>query len=160
AGGRAHRRPGPQVGAGDPRPARPAEPRVQEDHRHGDARPARRRARPPRAPPRQGRPVQLGGAVGFKIAFAVLIVGVVLGLLWLVPWLIGYGLRRLLARAPASMPIYVAFGLTRNWIRTLLTVLSVTAALFLFVSLGGVLDTLRGAIQVGSEQRLVTRNAI
>src|SRR5712692_4894329 len=54
----------------------------------------------------------------------------------------------------------VVINLGRNKLRTALTLMSVTAALFLFVALGGVLDTLKGAIQVGSEQRLVTRNAI
>jgi len=51
-------------------------------------------------------------------------------------------------------------NLGRNKRRTILTTLSVMVALFLFCALGGVLDTLKQAIQVGSETRLVTRNAI
>ncbi len=54
----------------------------------------------------------------------------------------------------------VLSNLLRNKIRTVLTMGSVTVALFLFCSLNGVLDTLEDAIQVGSETRLVTRNAI
>ena len=54
----------------------------------------------------------------------------------------------------------VLVNLGRNKRRTILTLLSVTVALFLFCSLGGVLDTLQEAIKVGSETRLVTRNAI
>ena len=51
-------------------------------------------------------------------------------------------------------------GLGRNKIRTLLTMASVTVALFLFCALGAVLDTLKASIQVSSETRLITRNAI
>jgi len=54
----------------------------------------------------------------------------------------------------------VLVNLGRNLRRTILTLLSVAVALFLFSVLGGVIDTLQGAIQVGSEARLVTRNAI
>src|SRR5206468_8291443 len=54
----------------------------------------------------------------------------------------------------------VLVNLGRNKRRTILTLLSVTVALFLFCSLGGVLDTLQESIRVGSETRLVTRNAI
>ncbi|NOT34761.1 MAG: ABC transporter permease [Candidatus Eisenbacteria bacterium] len=54
----------------------------------------------------------------------------------------------------------VLVNLGRNKIRTVLTFLSVTVALFLFCALGGVLDTLEDAIKVGSETRLITRNAI
>lgn len=54
----------------------------------------------------------------------------------------------------------VLVNLGRNKRRTLLTTLSVTVALFLFCALGGVLDTLSEAIEVGSETRLVSRNAI
>jgi putative ABC transport system permease protein len=54
----------------------------------------------------------------------------------------------------------VLVNLGRNKRRTILTLLSVTVALFLFSALGGVIDTLQGAIEVGSEARLVTRNAI
>ena len=54
----------------------------------------------------------------------------------------------------------VLVNLGRNKRRTVLTTLSVTVALFLFCSLGGVLDTLNAAIEVGSETRLVSRNAI
>jgi len=92
------------------------------------------------------------------IAFVVLVA--VFGLVWLALWSVGYLFRRLLGRAPLSPLVYLLVGLTRNWIRTVLTVMSVAAALFLFVALGGVLDTLKGAIQVGSEQRLITRNGI
>ena len=54
----------------------------------------------------------------------------------------------------------VLVNLGRNKRRTILTLLSVTFALFLFCALGGVLDTLAESIKVGSETRLVTRNKI
>src|SRR5262245_31688884 len=54
----------------------------------------------------------------------------------------------------------VLVNLGRNKRRTVLTMLSVTIALFLFCSLRGVLDTLQASIKVGSETRLVTRNKI
>src|SRR5262245_55600803 len=54
----------------------------------------------------------------------------------------------------------VLVGLGRNKIRTLLTMASVTVAVFLFCALGAVLDTLKASIRVSSEARLVTRNAI
>jgi putative ABC transport system permease protein len=53
--------------------------------------------------------------------------------------------------------IFVNLG--RNKRRTILTTLSVMVALFLFCALRGVLDTLDASIKVGSEARLVTRNA-
>ncbi|KPK59624.1 MAG: hypothetical protein AMS21_09840 [Gemmatimonas sp. SG8_38_2] len=51
-------------------------------------------------------------------------------------------------------------NLMRNKRRTILTTLSVAAALFLFVALRSVNTTLEDARQVGSESRMVTRNAI
>ncbi len=51
-------------------------------------------------------------------------------------------------------------NLMRNKLRTVLTTLSVFVALFLFCALRGLTDTLADSIQVGSEQRLVTRNKI
>jgi putative ABC transport system permease protein len=54
----------------------------------------------------------------------------------------------------------VLVNLGRNKRRTLLTFLSVTVALFLFCALGGVLDTLQQSIKLGSNSRLVVRNAI
>jgi len=54
----------------------------------------------------------------------------------------------------------VLVNLGRNKLRTTLTLLSVVVALFLFCALRGVLDTLAASIKVGSEARLVTRNAI
>ncbi len=51
-------------------------------------------------------------------------------------------------------------NLGRNKLRTTLTFLSVMVALFLFCALFGVLDTLQESIKVGSEQRIITRNAI
>src|SRR5437016_1765667 len=54
----------------------------------------------------------------------------------------------------------VLVNLFRNPLRTFLTMASVTVALFLYCTLGGVLDTLQEAIKVGSESRLVTRNKI
>jgi putative ABC transport system permease protein len=54
----------------------------------------------------------------------------------------------------------VLVNLGRNKVRTVLTMLSVVVALFLFCALRGVLDTLAASIKVGSEARLVTRNAI
>ena len=54
----------------------------------------------------------------------------------------------------------VLVNLFRNPLRTFLTMASVTVALFLFCTLGGLLDTLQEAIKVGSETRLVTRNKV
>jgi putative ABC transport system permease protein len=54
----------------------------------------------------------------------------------------------------------VIVNLFRNPLRTFLTMASVTVALFLYCTLGGVLDTLQESIKVGSESRLVTRNKI
>jgi len=54
----------------------------------------------------------------------------------------------------------VLVGLGRNKLRTILTFLSVTVALFLFCALGGILDSLAESIRVGSESRLAVRNAI
>src|SRR5438552_16348742 len=54
----------------------------------------------------------------------------------------------------------VFVNLGRNKLRTVLTMLSVMIALFLFCALRGVLDTLQASIKVGSETRLVTRNKI
>jgi putative ABC transport system permease protein len=54
----------------------------------------------------------------------------------------------------------VLVNLGRNKRRTILTMASVMVALFLFCALRGVLDTLEESIRVGSEARLVTRNAI
>ncbi len=51
-------------------------------------------------------------------------------------------------------------NLTRNKLRTILTTLSVFVALFLFCALRSVVTTLQDTIQVGSEQRLVTRNKV
>jgi putative ABC transport system permease protein len=51
-------------------------------------------------------------------------------------------------------------NLGRNKRRTVLTLLSVSVALFLFCALSGVLDTLDEATHVGSENRMVVRNAI
>jgi putative ABC transport system permease protein len=51
-------------------------------------------------------------------------------------------------------------NLGRNKRRTILTLLSVAVALFLYCALSGVLDTLDEATHVGSENRMVVRNAI
>ncbi|TMQ64971.1 MAG: ABC transporter permease [Candidatus Eisenbacteria bacterium] len=59
-----------------------------------------------------------------------------------------------------SLLSLVLVNLGRNKRRTILTALSVLVALFLFCALRGVLDTLEASIRVGSEARLVTRNAI
>lgn len=53
----------------------------------------------------------------------------------------------------------VLVNLGRNKLRTILTMLSVVVALFLYCSLRGVLDTLEASIRVSSESRLITRNA-
>ena len=50
-------------------------------------------------------------------------------------------------------------NLTRNKRRTILTMLSVAAALFLFVSLRSVVTALEDAGEVGSETRMITRSA-
>jgi len=52
----------------------------------------------------------------------------------------------------------ILVNLFRNKRRTILTLLSVTVALFLFCALSGVIDTLNEAIHVGSETRMVVRN--
>lgn len=54
----------------------------------------------------------------------------------------------------------VGTNLMRNKLRTILTTLSVFVALFLFVALHGLTDTLKDTIQVGSEQRIITRNKL
>lgn len=54
----------------------------------------------------------------------------------------------------------VLVNLGRNKRRTILTTLSVMVAVFLFCSLGGVLDTLQKSIETGSLSRLVSRNKI
>ncbi len=54
----------------------------------------------------------------------------------------------------------VFVNLGRNKRRTILTLLSVTVAVFLFCLLGSVLDTLEDSIKVGSQSRLVTRNKV
>lgn len=59
-----------------------------------------------------------------------------------------------------SLVRLILTNLFRNKKRTFLTMLSVTTALFLYCALGGVLDTLNEAIQVGSETRMVTRHGI
>lgn len=51
-------------------------------------------------------------------------------------------------------------NLFRNRLRSVLTCLSVAVALFLFGSLRSVLTTLDDAVKVGSEARLISRNAI
>lgn len=51
-------------------------------------------------------------------------------------------------------------NLVRSKRRTILTTLSVAAALFLFVTLRSVLTTLDDAKKVGSESKMITRNAI
>ena len=48
----------------------------------------------------------------------------------------------------------IVVNLFRNPLRTFLTMASVAVALFLFCTLGGVLDTLQESIKVGSESRL------
>ena len=54
----------------------------------------------------------------------------------------------------------VVINLFRNWLRTALTLASVFVALFLFSSLGAVLDTLQAAADSGSRERLAVRHAI
>lgn len=54
----------------------------------------------------------------------------------------------------------VFVNLGRNKRRTILTLLSVMVAVFLFCMLGSVLDTLEDSIKVGSQTRLVTRNKV
>jgi putative ABC transport system permease protein len=51
-------------------------------------------------------------------------------------------------------------NLTRSRRRTLLTLASVTVAFFLYATLASVLTTLDAVSEVGSESRLITRNAI
>lgn len=54
----------------------------------------------------------------------------------------------------------VLVNLFRNKLRTLLTLMSVLVALFLYSSLGAILDTLQAASDSGSRERLATRHAI
>jgi putative ABC transport system permease protein len=54
----------------------------------------------------------------------------------------------------------VLVNLFRNKLRTVLTLLSVLVALFLYSSLGAILDTLQAASDSGSRERLATRHAI
>jgi putative ABC transport system permease protein len=54
----------------------------------------------------------------------------------------------------------VLVNLFRNPLRTILTLGSVLVALFLFSSLGAILDTLQAAADSGSRERLATRHAI
>jgi len=54
----------------------------------------------------------------------------------------------------------VVVNLFRNWPRTALTLASVFVALFLFSSLGAILDTLQAAADSGSRERLAVRHAI
>jgi putative ABC transport system permease protein len=54
----------------------------------------------------------------------------------------------------------VLVNLFRNKLRTVLTLGSVLVALFLFSSLGAILDTLQAASDAGSRERLATRHAI
>lgn len=54
----------------------------------------------------------------------------------------------------------VLVNLFRNKLRTVLTLASVFVALFLFSSLGAILDTLQAAADSGSRERLATRHSI
>lgn len=54
----------------------------------------------------------------------------------------------------------VLVNLGRNKLRTVLTLMSVTVALFLYCALGGILDTLAESIKVGSQSRLIVRNKV
>lgn len=54
----------------------------------------------------------------------------------------------------------VLVNLFRNPLRTFLTLGSVFVALFLFASLGAILDTLQAAADSGSRERLATRHAV
>lgn len=65
--------------------------------------------------------------------------------------------RRSRAMSLASL---VWMNLGRNRRRTVLTMLAVMVALFLFCALQGVLDTLAESVRVGSESRLATQNRI
>ena len=51
-------------------------------------------------------------------------------------------------------------NLGRNKVRTVLTMLSVFVALFLFCALHGLTDTLSDSVTVGSEQRMIVRNKL
>ena len=56
--------------------------------------------------------------------------------------------------------ILIIKGLTRNWLRTLLTILAITVALFLFSTLQSVLTSWDQSVKVLGESRLITRNKI
>jgi len=59
-----------------------------------------------------------------------------------------------------SFFVLVAKGLTRNKLRTLLTIAAITVALFLFCTLQTVLTSMDQAVEVLGDTRLVSRNAI
>jgi putative ABC transport system permease protein len=59
-----------------------------------------------------------------------------------------------------SFFVLVMKGLTRNWLRTLLTMCAITVALFLFSTLQTALTSLDLAVEALGNTRLVSRNAI
>jgi putative ABC transport system permease protein len=59
-----------------------------------------------------------------------------------------------------SFFVLVMKGLTRNWLRTLLTIFAITVALFLFSTLQTVLTSMDLAVEALGNTRLVSRNAI
>jgi putative ABC transport system permease protein len=86
-----------------------------------------------------------------------------LAVLVLVPlllWAVAKASDRVQQHLTLSPVMLVFVNLSRNKLRTLLTTLSVAVALFLFSALGGVLDTISDSIRIGSETRIITRNAI
>ncbi len=97
---------------------------IRQDDSHGDARPARRRARGPHTAPGEGR------AAGSRRESGMTRAGIVFA------------------------------NLRRRKRRSVLTMLGIAIALFLFVMLRSVLTTLADAGRVGSEQRLVVRNKL
>src|SRR5690606_6611326 len=128
---RADRRPGQQGRRGDPPAPRAAQHRVPEDDRQGHARPQRGRPRGPHAAPREGRAAPEGRGAART------------------------GGRRIVTRATL-----VRANLRRRLRRTILTVLGLAVALFLFTTLRTFLHTLQTVGDVGSESRLVVSNKL
>src|SRR5262249_5858983 len=116
---RADRRPRREIGAGGSDAAAAPEPGVQKDDRHGDARPARRRARDAGPAPRKRDARRERGEIMKFIAL-------------------------------------ILKSARRSKRRTLLTVMSVSIAVFLAASLRAVLDGFNAAAEASSSTRIVT----
>src|SRR6185295_12464613 len=126
-GRRAHGRPRPQLGRAGARPAGQAQPRSAEDDPDSHARPARRAAREHDRAPRQGpaRPRRAEPA-------------------------------RRPARLRSAMPPFTLVwrNLLRRPLRSVLTVLSLSIAIFLVCGLRSLITTLRAGVEYANPRRL------